>query len=344
MGHPTEHSPLDACRGLKRPDLFVYIGYGDELPVFIRARALWEFYMSHFPGIRAIFVRTTDKLPRGEVSSNGYDLLVGLGESDAGNANTVGYRQTGVWSARENADVIFRQVAVYDYLLRKYPDPFYLFHATVTSVIDFRGLLAALETMGTTNCFAGSPGRLSVGGGNPQALGGLTYISGANTLFSSDMLVLLRNRYNPRDPYAQLPNDVWQALTLQEIARTPLPLFSFVKPRTRGTLEQSITQMVKHLVALGHYHFRIKTTSQEQGQGLREDVDPWVMLRTMEAILESDAQPDATRRLIAQMRVSVAPANGVALSAFNESTFFAGPRSFPMTDIDAETLYPELAV
>jgi hypothetical protein len=100
--------------------------------------------------------------------------------------------------------------------------------------------------------------------------------------------------------------------------------------------------MAKHLVGLGHYHFRVKTTSQEQGLALREDIDPWIMLRIMEAILESDAQPDATRSLIAQMRVSVAPANGVALSAFDEGAFFTGPRSFPMTDIEAEALYPEL--
>lgn len=327
---------------LKRPDLVVYIGYGDELPVFARARALWEFYMSHFPGIQAIFVRTTDKLPRGEVSNNGYDLLVGLGDSGGGNPGMMGYRHTGIWAAHENADVIFRQVAVYDYLLRKYPDPFYVFHATVTSVVDFRGLLTALDGLGASHCFAGSPGRLSVGAGNPQALGGLTYISGANTLFSRDMLELLRSRYNPRDPYAQLPNDVWQALALQEIPRLPLPLFSFVQPRLRGAFSGAISKLTQRLLGLGHYHFRVKTTSQELGLGLREDIDPWIMLRIMETILESEVQPETTRQLIGQMRISVAPANGVALAAFNENAFFSGPRSFPMTDIEAEAIYPEL--
>ena len=50
-------SLLERIAQTKRPGLVVTIGYGDELPVFRRARALWQFYMTHFPGIEVIFLR-----------------------------------------------------------------------------------------------------------------------------------------------------------------------------------------------------------------------------------------------------------------------------------------------
>lgn len=326
------------------PETIVYFCYGDELPAFVRARALWAFYISHFPRIKAYFVRSTRDLPRGEVTSNGFDLLVGLGRGGNGLNDEGGYRATGVWSAAENADVIFRQVTVYDYFLRKYPRPFFLFNATITSVVDFRGLLVATRHVPTSRCFAGSPARISEGGANPSLLSGLTFVSGANTLLSRDVLALLRERYDPYSPNVQLPNDVWQALMLQDVLRVPLPLFSFVKPRNPADSNSSVGRLTRMLLHNGHYHFRVKTTSQEAGLGLREDIDPWLMLSIMKTILETEVQTQNALSLIRQILVSANPENGVALSAFNERAFFAGPRSFPMSDVEAEVIYPELVV
>lgn len=334
-------SRFASCKNAACADLIVFLGYGDELPVFGRARALWEFYLSNFPGIQAIFVRTTHKLPRGEICSNGYDLLIGSGDINSTDDSLPGYRNSGIWSARENADVIFRQISVYDYLLRKYRHPFFLYNATITSVVDFRGLLTALQSLPTKGCFAGSPGRLTAGGTNPSHLGGLTFVSGANTLFSSDMLAVLRDRYDPLSPDTQLPNDVWQALMLQDVQRIPLPIFSFVKPGYSKSISNTVTSLTQLLVRNGHYHFRVKTTSQENGVGLREEIDPWIMLRVMEGILEAEPRPGVTDALIRKLLISVAPVDGVALSAFNEDRFFTGPRSFPVTDIEAEIIFSE---
>ncbi len=320
----------------------VYFCYGDELPTFVRARALWAFYISHFPDVQAYFVRSTRDLPRGEVVSNGSDLLIGLGRASNGLNEAAGYRDTGVWSGAENEDVIFRQVAVYDYFLRKYTKPFLLFNATITSVVDIRGLMTAMECMPTTRCYAGSPARLSAGGANPPPLGGLTFVSGANTLLSSDIVALLRDRYDPDSPHVHLPNDVWQALMLQDVPRTPLPLFSFIKPRQPDTFFAPIAEMTRVLLRHGHYQFRVKTTSHEAGLGLREDIDPWLMLRIMKTILETVVHVQETRALIHQILVSANPADGVALAAYDESGFFAGPRGFPMNDVEAEVVYPEL--
>jgi hypothetical protein len=329
---PTVRETMAAA---SHPDLIVYLGYGEELPVFKRARALWEFYLSHFPNIKAFFVRDTDKLARGEVMHNGYDLLVGIGNDDPAQTSAAGYRQTGVWSASENAGVIFKQMAVFDYLLRKHDKPFYLYHATVTSVVDFRGLLAVMDQMPKTGCFAGMPGRLN----SPPELAGLSFICGTNSLFSRDVVELLRNRYDPQHPHANLPNDIWQSLVLKDIPRRPIPFFSFVKPRATGARLDDVAALTRCLLADGHFHFRIKTTSEESGTGKREDVDPWIMLKIMETILEAPGAAHKNRELMAALNAFTGGAPE-GFGAFADEGFFNGPRNFALTELEAPILYP----
>src|SRR4051812_12294008 len=173
-----------------RPNLVVTIGYGDELPVFRHARALWQFYMCHFPGIEVIFVRWSDKLKRGEVMSDGHDLLVGIGGDFQGEA---GYNNSGAWSQSANARWLYRQVLVQDYLLRPRVTPFYLYQTTITSVVDFRGLCTVLDQQQPTDFFAGPLGRMNA----PEMVAGLTFVSGASALMSRDVLVRMRERYDP---------------------------------------------------------------------------------------------------------------------------------------------------
>ena len=317
------------------PDLIVYLGYGDELPVFKRARALWEFYLSHFQNIKAFFVRNTDTLPRGEIVSNGYDLLVGVGDNTV-QQEAPGYNQTGIWSARENAGVIYKQNAVYDYLLRKYDKPFHLYFSTVTSVVDFRGLLAVLDQMPKTRCFAGQPGRLE----SPPALSGLSFICGTNTLLSRDMVLQLRNAYDPKHPLASLPNDIWQSSMLLDVLRTPLPFFSFIKPRTTGSNLDDVAHITRHLLADGHFHFRVKTTSAESGLAKREDIDPWIMLKIMETILDSPGAPTMNRNFAAKFLEFTGGGKPDGFPSYPDATFLRGRRDFALTDEEARILYP----
>ena len=46
-------SLLARIAATERSDLIVMIGYGDELPIFRNARALWQFYAAHFPASRS---------------------------------------------------------------------------------------------------------------------------------------------------------------------------------------------------------------------------------------------------------------------------------------------------
>lgn len=329
----------DSFKKAGGPKLLVYFGYGDELPVFTRARALWQFFLTHYPNVEAIFARTSTKLPRGEVRHDGYDLVVGTGDGQNLAAAETGYAASGIWSSKENRDTIYRQQAVYDYLLRQHKEPFFLFQTTVTSVIDFRGLSALLDSLPTSGCFAGSPARLN----SPPELSGLTFASGANSLFSSDLLQLMRERYDPEHPHVNYPNDIWQALTLADVERRPLPFFSFTRPRSLDSRRSKVPELTHRLLAMGHYHFRVKTTSAEAGLGLREEIDPWVMAGIMDAILNSPPDPEANRSLITRLLASVQPSNGQSLSAFSETSFFRGPRSFPLHDEETDSLFPDLA-
>jgi hypothetical protein len=320
------------------PQLVVYLGFGSELPVFLRARELWQFYRAQFPNVDISFVRTCKSIPRGSVKSDGYDLLVGIGSGACAESNDSilpGYRDAGVWSKSENAEQIFRQMAIFEYFLKERSGPFYLYHSTITSVVDFRGLIKALEHMPNHGCLAGMPGRLT----SPPNLAGLNFICGTNSLFSSDVMSKLLDRYDPHNVAAQLPNDIWQALLLPDVPRRCLPFFTFGEPRKLPLDSNEITRMTQQLIAQGHFHFRIKTTSEQEGLGLREAVDPWIMAQIMQGVACSAAESGAVSRLIESLIVSTSPVNGITLNSNDEVNFFSGPRHFPLNDAEAKVLF-----
>jgi hypothetical protein len=327
---------LERIAETARPDLIVYIGYGYQLPVYKRARALWQFYISHFPHIKTIFVRETEKLTCGEVVADGYDLLVGIGSEYK--SGSLDYAATGVWSQTENSMVIFRQMVVYDYLLRNHPKPFFLYQTTITSVVDFRALISILDKMPASNCYAGTMARMVT----PEALNGLTFTSGANSLFSRDVLALMRNRYDPDHIHTTLPNDVWQALILNDIPRISLPSFNFLKPIQPQTDSTWIRALARKMLQQGDFHFRVKTTCEEDGVGKREDVDPWIMLKIMEEILAHETELTATPVLQEKYARFIDGGAGAPLTAYSDVNFYGGPRDFPLSDIEAEIVFPDL--
>lgn len=320
---------MSRAAGIGHPDLVIYIGYGYELPVYKRARALWQFYISHFPHIPTIFVRETPDMARGEVAADGYDLLVGIGNDFKSKGD--GYAARGVWAPAENSRVIFRQMVVYDYLLRTRTKPFFLYQTTITSVVDFRALIRVLAHMPASGCYAGSTGRLT----SPKELDGLTFVSGANSLFSRDVLDLMRRRYEPDHPHTTLPNDVWQALVLQDVPRIPLPSFNFVQPRAPSVNLPGVGSLAHRMLQAGHFHFRIKTTSAEAGFGAREDVDPWIMLKVMESVLSLESAPEVTMALMEKFARFIDGGMGNPLTAFADVSFYGGPRDFLLTDTEA---------
>jgi hypothetical protein len=320
----AQPSLLARIAATERPDLIVMIGYGDELPVYRNARALWQFYAAHFPHIHLIFTRWSDKLAPGEIVHDGYDLLVGIGKNMG---DDIGYSTKGVWSGTENAKFVFRQVLVQDYLLRTHPRPFFFHHLTLTSVVDFRALNFVLDMLPAQGCYAGPIARLNA----PPELAGLTFTSGASTLFSRDALERMRERYQPDHPYSQLPNDVWQATMLHDYPRIALPTFNFNRPRPPRGNDPALAQIASEQLAAGHFHFRVKTVAPQDSDGRREDIDPWVMLRLMEAVLDHEPSREATESLVLRYAVAI-NGTGQPLMPRTSEAIFTGPRDMPLHD------------
>jgi len=315
------------------PDLVVMIGYGDELPVYRHARALWQFYAAHFPNIQTVFTRWSSRLAAGEVVDNGYDLLVGIGEQFG---SEQAYGATGIWSASENARFVHRQVAVQDYLLRTRSKPFFLYQVSLTSVVDFRVLAHVLRMLPAAGCYAGPLQRLNA----PEIVAGLTFVSGASTLLSSDALVCMRERYHPDHPVCRFPNDVWQALVLEDFPRIVLPSFNFLRPRAPLADGPAVQAIARQQLQAGQYHFRVKTVAPQDAAGRREDVDPWIMLRIMEAILSSEpASPQSTLLLMQKYALATNGGNPWPMPSRVPTPLFTGPRDIPFND--EEVLDPE---
>lgn len=335
----SDEQRRQSIRQAGRPDLIVYFGYGNELPVYTRARTLWQYYLSHFPGIRPLFVRTSKALPPGAERLEDGDLVIGAASSEPDQTGNAFYVETGSWSPTQNQDTIFRQQAVYKYLLRENPGPFFLYQTTVTSVIDFRGLMTALQTLPSTGCFSGFPGRVS--SGTHQ---GTVMLHGANTCLSSDMMRCLVERYDREDPLTQYPNDHWQAYTLSDVKRYALPLFSFNNAYGVEARRRLVPEVTRRMLENGHFHFRIKTCSSEAGLGPREDIDPWVMLAVMDTILHSPYDPVATHDLLVRLQDWIqAPGDGIAQPPFSAKSIYRGPRRFALNDEDTDSLFRDLA-
>ncbi|MBY0557557.1 MAG: hypothetical protein K2P77_10170 [Burkholderiaceae bacterium] len=328
MSTPPAASPSLMARiaATEIPDLVVMIGYGDELPVYRHARALWQFYAAHFPNIQIVFTRWSTKLAPGEVVDNGYDLLVGMGEQFRGEQ---AYDSTGVWSGSENAKFVYRQVAVQDYLLRTRSKPFFCYQLSLTSVVDFRVLSNVLRMLPASGCYAGPLQRLN----GPEFVAGLTFVSGASTLFSSDALMRMRERYDPEHAICQFPNDVWQALVLEDYQRIVLPTFNFLRPRAPMADDAAVRAIARQQLQAGHYHFRVKTVAPQDAAGRREDVDPWIMLRIMETILASEPAPEAATLTLMQKYAWAATSGqpGPMPSRFH-TPLFRGARDIPFND------------
>lgn len=325
---PAAADLLARAAATSRPDLVVMIGYGNELPVFRNARALWQFYASHFPNIQIVFTRWSEQLAFGEVVSDGDDLVVGIRGDRFGSAE--GYAASGVWSQSENAKWIFRQTMVQDYLLRTRIRPFFLYQTTATSVVDFRGLSTALDNLPATGCYAGPMARLNA----PEQFNGLTFVSGASALMSRDVMVRLRERYDPEEQFAALPVDVWQSLLLQDVPRIALPTFNFLKQRAPRAQGAAIFALAQRLLRQGQYHFRVKTVAPEDAASRREDIDPWIMLRIMEAVLSTEPSPAATLELMGKVQRMTDGANGAPLPSRTATRLHMGPRDFPLNDME----------
>jgi hypothetical protein len=199
----------------------------------------------------------------------------------------------------DHGRLIFRQVVFYRHLLNSIPGFFLVFHCDITSVVDFRGFLHAIRNVSSGDFFAGMPYKLT----GPEALANLTFTSGAGTVFSRPTVEKLVARYEPSSWTTNLPNDVWQAVLLPDVARTVLPLFSFVKGVSSVLELESTESKVRILLGHGHYHFRVKSGSEPPVPNHPRDlIDPFLLYRIASAILSRDFVPHSVDSLLKRLR------------------------------------------
>jgi len=294
--HESPLMPLDAWRGLatKNPSfdprkLLVIAGYGDELPVFPRARGIWEFLKKLTPEVRLVFFRDSSDLPYGEIQPSEGDTHFGIGSPTKARIDNaffgldpLGYRTSGVWSAHENYRVAFRAVLIWRYLLEMDGSWQFLYSPTITSMVSLRSLMRLLAYFPSEGVYAGYPGTL-----RHAPYEGVGMIHGANTLLSRDIVEKLVDRAISGHTNAAQPSDHWIGLLLPDVSRIALPLFTFeTAKKTRAEIEDCY-DIANSMLAMGHFHFRVKTSSQENtADGYRrEEVDPSIMFRVAEAIL-----------------------------------------------------------
>ena len=121
--------------------------------------------------------------------------------------------------------------------------------------------------------------------------------------------------------------------------RFSIPCFSFTKARRVGESLNDVEELTRRLIADGHFHFRIKSTSAEVGLAKREDIDSWVMLRIMQTILSTGGAPIKNIELIRALH-KFTGGGPQGFDAYPDADqFFTGERRFALTDIEAPALY-----
>jgi hypothetical protein len=171
-------------------------------------------------------------------------------------------------------------------------------------MVSLKGLLQLLAYFPTRGVYAGYPGTL-----RHPPYEGVGIVHGANMLLSRDIVERIAARTIVGHANAAQPSDHWIGLLLPDVPRIALPLFTFENPRnTRAEIEDCY-EIANSMLAMGHFHFRVKTSSQPYSVDgyRREDVDPSVMFRVAEAILSHT--PSAATLLDLARRMFLAAEN-----------------------------------
>jgi hypothetical protein len=251
--------------------------------------------------VKIVFFRDSLELPYGVIEAQGGDLQFGIGPAMSGvNGKTFsgidrsGYSASGVWSAHENNRVADRLVAGWRYLLEMDHQWDFLYCPTITSVVNFAGLMKLLAHLPTHGVYGGLPGTL-----RHQPYQGVGMVHGANTLLSRDVVEKLAERAIVGHTNAAQPSDHWLGLLLPDVPRLALPLFSFETAREGRVQVDKCYEIASAMLNLGHFHFRVKTKAEPNGEDCyrRENVDPRIMFRLVEAISDSEQNVESVLRL-----------------------------------------------
>lgn len=283
LGSPKSSPP-------HHPDILLLIGWDVDYQMYKDCKRAWDFLLDRNPWLNFLFVDWNNSLERGDYFTDGRRLSIGCKPiSNSAIDSAPGYYQSGVWNSKENDMSVFRFAKTLEIALRRFPRVKQLWHSTITSIISPLAMRQLSSMLPATNLYAGYPGTLRSG-----TYQGINIIHGATPILSRDVAQKVVDRFKEGSPDNLIPNDHWLGVMLQDVARTPMPLFVFEKPRQLPAGIDDVYGTTQKMLSIGFHQFRVKTKTAENSGYDRTVVDPRVLMRIAEAIDDSQCCDEET--------------------------------------------------
>lgn len=317
-------------------NILVYVSTGSELDVFRKCETLWEIWRKLHPQIKVFFVSYNSEICSDSVLEVGDRLMVGYPSWYTGGATSDSeYAQGGVWGKEENQLQIYRHIAALDFFSQEYSSRFnWIYHSTVTSIIDLYKIGELENILKENRCFSGMIGRLS---DKTPFVPGLCFVCGTNSIISFDVCKELVSRYKKNErKFTYFPNDIWQSLLLHDFERTLIPFFSFSETRLVNIEHEQLRLKISKAIDHGHIHFRFKLNTHDPKERCLND--PILMQELIGLLSLTGHTGKARTQLESLLEGSQDSFPGLDVlnlpSHMNRDQFFSGPRRCPYNDME----------
>jgi hypothetical protein len=251
---------------IQPPSICVTVGVGDELPVFESTFCFWKRYVESLPdNVKFFFVKADDRLEPGRVTLAGNIASVGLDSNALQRGCVEGYSKTGVWSSIENMACNTRNAVFFGWLLKTGNVGDVTLGTTLTSFVDLAGLAEFAKSLPRSGLYGGTVkcGQLRPGDRF------YSFVSGANTYMSADVMKLYVERVTRQTDLLAVPNDLLAGYLLRDIPRLGVPFFSFdAKSREQSRYVESALDWARKM---GFFHYRFKSSVGDPV--LRDELD-----------------------------------------------------------------------
>lgn len=313
-------------------NILIYVSTGGELDTFKKCENLWKIFAKLNPDIKIYFVSNCPKIKENDLILDGNELRIGI-PSFYKNLGPLDYSKTGVWNPLENKLQINRHIRALSFFSEMHGSKVnWIYHSTVTSIINFKMLDQLERILKDRCCFAGMLGRLT---NNTKYVGGLCFVCGTNTIFSMDTAKTLISRYKKSpDKYAYFPNDIWHSLLLYDFDRTLIPFFSFTNTIVSQVDHETLINKIRKVVNQGHIHFRFKLdTRDDKIRALNDSVMMQILIGELEAKKADQSFPESFNQMILEFKESFPKLDTFNIPAWlPRDQFFSGPRRVSLND------------
>ena len=202
-----------------------------------------------------------------EIIENGNDLFVKSNLDPNYVDNTLSEYQSD-WSKLQNIHIVKRMKKVYKWIYQNYAENCtHVFGCTVTSIFELETLKIILDAGIKKNLFAGNMCVYQ----NFQGMRNFVFLSGANNVFTVDLLDIVANHDDEIDALG-MPNDVWLSVRFKSIPRAFLPRFDFELKVDEIYPSCNLSSQIEDAFSKGHFHIRVKS------QGDREKIDHIILM------------------------------------------------------------------